>query len=107
MLVEKGLNDQGMHAEVLNLEEKREQPRIKLDSYPKQLRKAFNKKVRGRSFQEGDLVLKEVTQVTKEKEAGKLSANWEGAYIIHKCQSAQWLGNLTSGAILGEPLEWQ
>ncbi|KAF9594732.1 hypothetical protein IFM89_034715 [Coptis chinensis] len=73
-----------MHAEVLNLEERREQARIKLDSYHRQLRKAFNKKVIGRSFQEGDLVFKEVTQATKEKGVGKLLANWEGLYIIHK-----------------------
>ncbi|KAF9595893.1 hypothetical protein IFM89_005961 [Coptis chinensis] len=71
MLVEKGLNDQRMHAKVLNLEERREQARIKLDSYHRQLRKAFNKMVRGRRFQEGDLMLKEVTQATKEKRSWK------------------------------------
>ncbi|KAF9607095.1 hypothetical protein IFM89_032211 [Coptis chinensis] len=73
-----------MASEVLNLEETRDQARIKLDTYHRQLRKAFNKKVRERHFQEGDLVLKVVTQATKEKGAGKLATSWEGPYIIHK-----------------------
>ena len=39
------------------LEERREQAMIRLASYQKQLKKGYNKNVRPRFFQQGDLVL--------------------------------------------------
>ena len=42
----------------------------------------YNKKVKRRSFQVGDLVLKEVNQSTKDLSHGKLGPNWEGPYQV-------------------------
>ncbi|KAF8106166.1 hypothetical protein N665_0146s0012 [Sinapis alba] len=42
----------------------------------------YNKKVRSRPLQLGDLVLRKVFENTKEWRAGKLGTNWEGPYKI-------------------------
>ena len=49
--------------------------------YQQSLRRYYNRKVRPRSFQEGDLVLRQI-----QRRAGqhKLSAPWEGPFIISK-----------------------
>ncbi|KAK6119388.1 hypothetical protein DH2020_046870 [Rehmannia glutinosa] len=41
------------------------------------LKKAYDKRVKKRNFQEGDLVLRQVDAL---KPVGKLEANWEGPY---------------------------
>ena len=64
------------------LEERREQAIIKLDSYQQQLKKGYNKNVRPRSFQQGDLVLRKVLGNTKNPTDGKLGPNWEGPYRV-------------------------
>uniref|UniRef100_A0A2N9HX21 Uncharacterized protein n=1 Tax=Fagus sylvatica TaxID=28930 RepID=A0A2N9HX21_FAGSY len=62
------------------LEERREQAMIRLASYQQQLKKGYNKNVRPRSFQQGDLVLRKVLGNTKNPTNGKLGPNWEGLY---------------------------
>ena len=42
----------------------------------------FNKRVKHRSFQVGDLVLKAVNQSTKNPNHGKLRPSWEGPYRV-------------------------
>ena len=70
-------------SQALNLlEERREQTMIRLASYQQQLKKGYNKNVRPRSFQQGDLVLKKVLGNTKNLNDGKLRPNWEGPYRI-------------------------
>uniref|UniRef100_A0A2N9EZ93 Reverse transcriptase domain-containing protein n=1 Tax=Fagus sylvatica TaxID=28930 RepID=A0A2N9EZ93_FAGSY len=59
------------------LEERREQAMIRLASYQQQLKKGYNKNVRPRSFQQGDLVLRKVLGNTKNPTDGKLGPNWE------------------------------
>lgn len=50
--------------------------------------KGYNKKVKQRTLNVGDLVLKKVILATKVKEHGKLAAKWESPYIITKvCKS--------------------
>uniref|UniRef100_A0A2N9EZG4 RNase H type-1 domain-containing protein n=1 Tax=Fagus sylvatica TaxID=28930 RepID=A0A2N9EZG4_FAGSY len=44
------------------LEERREQAMIRLASYQQQLKKGYNKNIRPRSFQQGDLVLRKVLE---------------------------------------------
>jgi hypothetical protein len=63
------------------LEERREQAMIRLASYQQQL-KGYNKNVRPRSFQQGDLVLRKVFGNTKNPNDGKLGPNWEGPYRV-------------------------
>ena len=63
------------------LEEGRLLALIRSSIYQQSLRRYYNRKVRPRSFQEGDLVLR-LTQ----RPAGqhKLSVPWEGPFIISK-----------------------
>uniref|UniRef100_A0A2N9GE01 Integrase catalytic domain-containing protein n=1 Tax=Fagus sylvatica TaxID=28930 RepID=A0A2N9GE01_FAGSY len=68
------------------LEERREQAMIRLASYQQQLKKGYNKNVRPRSFQQGDLVLRRVLGNTKNPTDGKLGPNWEGPYRV----SQEW-----------------
>jgi len=46
--------------------------------------KSYNKKVRYRSLNVGDLVLTKVILATRISKHGKLAAKWEGPYIITK-----------------------
>ena len=66
------------------VEEIRDQALLKLQNYQQQAAKYYNARVRGRHFQEGDLVLRKVFENTTETNAGKLGENWEGPYIIAK-----------------------
>jgi len=45
---------------------------------------AYNQNVKERRFNVGDFVLPEVFSNTKEKNAGKLGARWEGPHMISK-----------------------
>ena len=49
--------------------------------YQQSLRRYYNRKVRPRSFQEGDLVLRLIQRTVGQH---KLSAPWEGPFIISK-----------------------
>ena len=49
--------------------------------YQQSLRRYYNKKVRPRSFQEGDLVLRLIQQTADQH---KLSAPWEGPFVVSK-----------------------
>ena len=55
---------------------------IRLASYQQQLKKGYNKNVRPRSFQQGDLVLRKVLDNTKNPTDAKLGPNWEGLYRV-------------------------
>ncbi|GMI75652.1 hypothetical protein HRI_001234500 [Hibiscus trionum] len=52
--------------------------------------RAFNKKVRPREFQEGDLVLKKILPVQRDSR-GKWMPNWEGPYVMKKAFSGEAL----------------
>ena len=63
-------------------EEKREQALIRLGIYQQRVAKFYNSRVRHRSFQVGDLVLRRVFQNTQEVNSGKLGPTWEGLYRV-------------------------
>ena len=47
--------------------------------------KAYNKRVRRKSFEEGELIWKVVLPVSaKDGELGKWSPNWEGPFKVHQ-----------------------
>lgn len=50
----------------------------------RQLAKYYNKKLRGSSFQVGDLVLKKLDAAARLGVTGKLNSNWAGLYVIIK-----------------------
>ena len=74
-------------------DELREAAAIRLASYQHRLANAYNKRVRPRVFQPGDLVLRKVFENTADPKAGKFQPNWEGPYIV------RWLGEPRSYAI--------
>ena len=95
-------NDQAQSQALDLLEERREQTMIRLASYQQQLKKGYNKNVRPRSFQQGDLVLRKVLGNTNDPNDGKLGLNWEGPYQVRSVTGvgAYHLEDLTSVPLL-------
>ena len=58
----------------------------------------YNKKVKVRRFNTGDLVLRKVLQATKDPSQGKLRPSWEGSYkvIRHSREGFYYLKSLNS-----------
>ena len=75
-------NDELMSLSLDLLDEKRGAVQLRKWSYQQDVAKNNNKKVRTRTFQQGDWVLRRVGDSTKDKAAGKLSPGWEGPYTI-------------------------
>lgn len=66
------------------LEEVREIAGIRQAAYKERMAKYFNRKVKPRSFQVGDLVLRIVANDRLDRTHGKLHPNWEGPYRVTK-----------------------
>lgn len=64
------------------IEERRDQGLLKIQNYQHQIESYYNKKVRARPLELGDLVMRKVFENTKKLNAGKLGARWEGPYWI-------------------------
>ncbi|XP_074300743.1 uncharacterized protein LOC141632054 [Silene latifolia] len=72
-------------AELEALDEKRLEAQQKLQCYQARLSRAFNKKVRPRSFQIGDLVLAVRRPIiTSHKPVGKFTSKWDGPYVVQE-----------------------
>ena len=54
--------------------------------YQQRMIRAFNKKVRVRTFEVGQLVLKRIFP-HQEEYKGKFAPNWQGLYVFHKVLS--------------------
>lgn len=74
-------NSEAIAADLDLAEEGRENARIKIASYQQEVAKGYNRSVRARSFNPGDLVLKRWIDKTKKK---KLGTNYEGPYRVVK-----------------------
>ncbi|KAM1643188.1 hypothetical protein ACFX2K_013023 [Malus domestica] len=67
------------------LDERRLEAQQHLECYQARLSKAFNKKVRPRSFQTGDLVLAlHRPIITTHKTKSKFTSKWDGQYVIQE-----------------------
>ena len=55
---------------------------IKLALYQQQMKRRYNKNIKPRSFQVGDLVLRKMVTNTKNPNDCKLEPNWEGPYRV-------------------------
>ena len=55
---------------------------LRVASYHRRMANLYNRRVKPRVFQPGDLVLRKVFENTDNPVAGKLQANWEGPYIV-------------------------
>ena len=63
-------------------DELREAAAIRIASYQRRLANSYNKRVKPRVFQLGDLVLRKVFENTADPTIGKFQPNWEGPYVI-------------------------
>ncbi|XP_024013731.1 uncharacterized protein LOC112087864 [Eutrema salsugineum] len=85
MLTQQPDANNNMMIDALDLvEEHRERALLRIQNYQQLAARYYNKKVKGRHFEDDDLVLRKVYQNTEEKNAGKLGANWEGPYQVMK-----------------------
>ena len=67
------------------LDERKLEAQQHLECYQARLSKAFNKKVRPRSFQTGDLVLALCRPIiTTHKTKSKFTSKWDGPYVIQE-----------------------
>ena len=72
-------------AELESLDEKRLQAQQKLECYQARLSRAFNKKVRPRSFQVGDQVLAVRRPIIMTHKTGsKFTPKWDGPYVVRE-----------------------
>ena len=55
---------------------------IRITFYQRSLANSYNKRVRPRVFQPGDLVLRRVFENTTDPKARKFQPNWEGPYVV-------------------------
>ena len=60
----------------------RESAAICIASYQHRLASSYNKTVKPRAFQSGDLVLRRIYENTTDPTAGKFQPNWEGPYLV-------------------------
>ncbi|KAM2005299.1 hypothetical protein FF1_000539 [Malus domestica] len=89
MVIHEGLTDEDNAKlrlqELEALDERRLEAQQHLECYQAQLSKAFNKKVRPRSFQTGDLVLAlRRLIITTHKTKSKFISKWDGPYVIQE-----------------------
>ncbi|GKV04452.1 hypothetical protein SLEP1_g16604 [Rubroshorea leprosula] len=64
------------------VEEVRQMARIKNMAHQSRVAKFYNKRVRARQFQVGDLVLRKAGLTNAYSHMGKLAPNWEGPYMV-------------------------
>ncbi|XP_075479477.1 uncharacterized protein LOC142520370 [Primulina tabacum] len=72
-------NDQSRAIELDFIEEERDRAAIQMEAYRSRIMKSYNKHVRSRDSQVGDLVMKKVKPVG---DVGKLEARWEGPFKV-------------------------
>ena len=64
------------------VDELREAAVVRIESYMQRFANLYNKWVKSRTFQDGDLVLRRVFENTANAADGKFQQNWEGSYTI-------------------------
>ena len=70
------------------VDELREATAIRIALYQQRMMNLYNMRVRPRTFQSGDLVLRRVFKNAVDPEAGKFQPNWEGSYTTVKVGAA-------------------
>ena len=77
-------NDNQLKQNLDFLNEVRDQVAQRMDKYQQKIVEYYNRRVKLKRFNIGDLVLRKVTPATKDPAQGKLGPTWEGPYrVIH------------------------
>ena len=69
-------NEDNLRMDLNLIEERRDLAMIRLASYQRQMKRGYDKNIKPRSFQIGDLVLRKVVANTRNLTDGKLGPNW-------------------------------
>lgn len=77
-------NDVLRRCELDFIDEKKDESQLKLATYQRKMTRYYNSKVKKRSFQINDLVLRRVFLSSKELGLCTLCLNWEGPYQIEE-----------------------
>ena len=103
------LNDDALRMlELEALEERRDKAKKNLSVYQRRLSRAYDKLVKRRNFEEGDLVLRAAEHIRRGAPASKFSPKWEGPYIVHEVNDSGYckLMNPKTNAITA-PINFQ
>ena len=77
-------NDEKLRLNLDCLDEVRDEASSKMTKYQRKMAEYYNKRVKLRQLDIGDLVLHKVTTATKDLIQGKLGPTWEGPYrVVH------------------------
>ena len=86
-------------------DELRETVAIRVASYHRRLVNLYNRRLKPRVFQPGDLFLREVFETTGDLVVGKLQANLEGPYIVIRAgESGSYALDKLDGTLV--PIMW-
>ena len=77
-------NDDHLRINLDFLDEVREEASIRVTKYQQRMADYYNKRVKLRQLDIGDLVLRKVNPVTRDPAQGKLGPTWEGPYRVIK-----------------------
>ena len=83
------------------VDELRELAAVRITSYQRRLENSYNKQVKPRMFQSGDLVLRKVFENTVDLAVGKFQPNWEGPYLVTRAGES---GSYTLDKLDGTPV---
>ena len=77
-------NDDHLRTNLDCLDEVREKASIRVTKYQQKMADYYNKRVKLRRLDIGDLVLRKLTPATRDFAQGKLGPSWEGPYrVVH------------------------
>ena len=77
-------NDDKLRLSLACLDEVRDKASSRMAEYQRKMAEYYNKRVKLRQLDIGDLVLHKVTTTTKDPTQGKLGPTWEGPYrVVH------------------------
>jgi hypothetical protein len=75
-------NKESLEEDLATADELRDLARIRMAAYQQRVAGAYNKNIRIRRFQVGDMVLRKAFQNTTNPADGKLAPKWQGPYLI-------------------------
>ena len=89
-------NQQGLNNNLDLINEVREEAMKRMAKHKEAMVRYYNRKVKVRKFNTRDLVLRKVSQATKDPSQGKLGPAWEGPYevICHSKEGSYYLKSL-------------
>ena len=99
-----GLNDNELRLNLDFLDEVKDNASSKMTKYQKKMVEYYNKSVKLRRLDIGDLVLRKTTTTTKNPTQGKLGPTWEGPYrVIHYSRQGSYHLETMDGQRLPRP----